>query len=92
MAEKLYPSVLRSYGKPLDELPPIVAVVRQIDDILSSVLGIAPAEPLYNFVRDLAPANVINTLTGIEKPGEVINDALADMAEKLRARAVKRVL
>jgi hypothetical protein len=87
MAEKLYPSVLKSYGRPLDELPPIVAVVRQIDDVLASVLGVAPAEPIFNFVRDIAPANIINTLTGIEKPGEVINDALADIAEKLRARA-----
>jgi hypothetical protein len=86
MAEKLYPSVLKSYGKPLDELPPIVAVVRQIDDVLSSVFGVAPAEPIFNFIRDIAPANLINTLTGIEKPGEVINDALADIAEKLRAR------
>jgi hypothetical protein len=87
MAGKLYPSVLNSYGKPLDELPPVVSVVRQIDDILSSILGIAPAEPLFNFIRDIAPANLINTLTGIEKPGEVINDALADIAEKLRSRA-----
>ena len=92
MAEKLYPSILNSYGKPLDEVPPIVWLIRQVDDILNSTLGIAPGEPLFNFIRDLAPANVINFLTGIEKPSEFINESIADIAERLRARVPKKTL
>jgi hypothetical protein len=92
MAEReiVYPSILRSYGKELDEVPPVVSIPRQIDDVLNTVFGLAPAEPLFNIVRDIGPANVIRTLTGIPKPSEVINEAIDEIAasirEKVRAR------
>lgn len=93
MAEReiVYPSILRSYGKNVGDVPTIVtAIDRQIDDVLNSIFGIAPAEPLFNIVRDIGPANVIRTLTGIPKPSEVINEAIDEIAasirEKVRAR------
>ena len=88
----VYPSVLESYGKRLDDVPWYVGAVRMIDDPLNSIFGIAPFEPLYNILRDLAPANVIRTLTGLEKPSEIVNEAIDDVAKRLRdkARTIKR--
>jgi hypothetical protein len=91
MAEVVYPSVLKSYGKELGQIPPLFAIARQIDDVLNSVIGIAPLEPALNIVRDILPANVIRNVTGIEKPSEIVNTTIDEIAEKIRSRVTTSI-
>ena len=87
-----YASILESHGKDATQLPPIVWVARQIDDILNSVVGVAPVEPVLNIVRDVMPANVVRNVTGLEKPSEIVNPLIADIASKIRSSVTNRRL
>lgn len=84
-----YPAILKSYDKTNDQNPPVVAIARQVDDVVNSVVGISPVEPLLNIVRDIMPANVVRTLTGLKKPSEIINPTIDEIAEKLRSKATE---
>jgi len=45
-----------------------------IDWATNSLVGVKLAGPVIDTVEELAPANVINDLTGIPKPSEVMED------------------
>jgi hypothetical protein len=92
MGEVTYPSVLGSYGKDATQLPPFVWIARQVDDILNSVVGLAPVEPVLNIVRDIMPANVVKTVTGLDKPSEIVNPLIDDIAQKIRSSVSGRRL
>jgi hypothetical protein len=92
MTEVTYPSVLESYGKDATSQPPVVWLARQVDDILDSVVGLAPVEPVLNVVRDIMPANVIRNVTGLDKPSEIINPLIDEIAGKIRSSVTSKRL
>ena len=79
-------SVLNSRPKDLSDIPPLAAVARQIDDVLNSVVGIAPVEEVLMTVRDLMPANVVRNLTGVAKPSEIVNPAVTGIKSDIQNR------
>lgn len=69
------------------ETRPIFLIAKQIDDVLNSVVGIAPLTPLVKAGREFAPANLIKSVTGIKKPSEVVNPMIEDAVDKIKSGA-----
>lgn len=69
------------------ETRPIFLIAKQVDDVLNSVLGVAPLTPLVKAGRELAPANLIRSVTGVKKPSEVVNPLIEDAVEKVKSGA-----
>jgi len=49
-------------------------VAETVDDVTDSVVGIKIAGPIVDTLREIAPANVIQDLTGLPKPSEIMED------------------
>ena len=45
-----------------------------VDDVTDSVVGIKIVGPIVDTLREIAPANMIEDLTGIPKPSTVMED------------------
>jgi len=57
----------------------VYSIAETVDDFLDAVVGLRPCGHLLEIGEKLAPANVINELTGIPKPSEVIDETLEDI-------------
>ena len=79
-------SVLNSRPRNLSDVPPVIALARQVDDVLNSIVGIAPVEEVVTTVRDLMPANVVRNLTGVAKPSEIVNPAITGIKSDIQNR------
>lgn len=63
----------------------IEVVVNTVDDVLDDLVGMRPVEAVVTGVRTIAPANVLNNVTGVPKPSEKVTELVANMEGNLRS-------
>lgn len=56
------------------------AVVDSVDDIVDALIGLRPLRTVARPIAAIMPANIINNLTGLQKPSELI-DSFEDSLE-----------
>ena len=61
-----------------------------IDNRLDDVLGIRPVQAVGRILTAIAPANAINNLTGLDKPGEVVEKKMDDLERDIASKKVGR--
>jgi hypothetical protein len=61
-----------------------------IDNRLDDVLGIRPVQAVGRVLTAMAPANAINNLTALDKPGTVIEKKMDDLERDLKSKNVRR--
>lgn len=64
--------------------------VNTIDNRLDDVLGIRPVQAIARVLTAIAPANAINNLTDLDKPGTVIEKKMDDLERDIASKKVGR--
>lgn len=71
-------------GTPENDI--ILAAINTIDNRLDDIVGIRPFGTIADVVTELAPANVIEEVTGIDKPGVVAERIISKGRTEVRTR------
>jgi len=61
-----------------------------IDNRLDDVLGIRPVQAAGRILTAMAPANAINNLTDLDKPGTVIEKKMDDLERDIKSKKMGR--
>ncbi len=61
-----------------------------IDNRLDDVLGIRPVQAVGRVLTAMAPANAINNLTDLDKPGTVIEKKMDDLERDIKSKKMGR--
>jgi hypothetical protein len=61
-----------------------------IDNRLDDVLGIRPVQAVGRVLTSMAPANAINNLTDLDKPGTVIEKKMDDLERDIASKKMGR--
>lgn len=69
----------------------ITDILDTADGIVNDVVGLKPKEIVARAIDDLGPANLINEITGLEKPGDVIEDLQSKVSPRKLSRGLPSI-
>lgn len=61
-----------------------------VDNRLDDVLGIRPVQAVGRILTAISPANAINNLTDLDKPGTVIEKKMDDLERDIKSKKMGR--
>lgn len=64
--------------------------INTIDNRIDDVLGIRPARAIGRILTAIAPANVINNVTDIDKPSEIVEKKMDDLERDISSKRIGR--
>jgi len=64
--------------------------VNTVDNRLDDVLGIRPVQGIGRVLTAIAPANAVSNLTGLDKPGTVIEKKMDDLERDIASKRIGR--